>query len=60
MRKLIYTFTDGRIVDTYKQATEIAKNEKIPFVADVVKIEKTYKVKNSGQLREKYREYFTK
>ena len=59
MRKLVYKFTDGRTVDTYGQATEIAKNENIPFTAEVVPIENKVNVIKVG-LREKYREYFFK
>lgn len=57
MRKLIYTFADGRTVDTYAEATQIAKTENVPFNAVVVPIEKTYEV-GAGGLREKYKKYF--
>ena len=59
MRKLIYTFADGRTVDTYTQAVKIAQAESLRFIADVVPIEKAYKVEKIG-LRDKYKDYFAK
>lgn len=58
MRNLVYKFADGRKVDTYTEATKIAKTEKMPFVAEVEKIEVAHKVVNPGVVREKYRKYF--
>lgn len=59
MRKLIYTFEDGRTIDTYAQATEIAKHEGKPFNAKVIPMETAYNGAWSG-LKEKYRKYFAK
>ena len=59
MRKLIYTFADGRTVDTYTQAVKIAQAEGLRFIADVVPIEKVHKVEKIG-LRDKYKDYFAK
>ena len=58
MRNLVYKFTDGRKVDTYAQAVEIAKTERVPFTAEVENVEVVYKVENPGVVREKYRKYF--
>jgi len=57
MRKLIYTFADGRTVDTYTQAVKIAQAEGLKFIADVIPIETAHKVEKVG-LRDKYRKYF--
>lgn len=59
MRKLIYTFADGRTVNTYTQAVKIAQAEGLRFIADVVPIEKAHKVEKIG-LRDKYKDYFAK
>ena len=58
MRNLVYKFADGRKVDTYAQALEIVKAERVPFVAEVEKVEVAHKVVNPGAVREKYRKYF--
>lgn len=58
MRNLVYKFADGRKVDTYAQAVEIAKTEQVPFTAEVENVEVVYKVENPGVVREKYRKYF--
>lgn len=58
MRNLVYKFADGRKVDTYAQAVEIAKTERVPFTAEVEKVEVAHKVVNPGAVREKYRKYF--
>lgn len=58
MRNLVYKFADGRKVDTYAQAVEIAKTERVPFTAEVEKVEVVRKVENPGRLKEKYRIYF--
>ena len=58
MRNLVYKFADGRKVDTYAQAVEIVKAERVPFVAEVEKVEVAHKVVNPGAVREKYRKYF--
>ena len=59
MRKLIYTFVDGRTVDTYTQAVKIAQVEGLRFTANVIPIEKAHKVEKVG-LRDKYKDYFAK
>ena len=58
MRNLVYKFADGRKVDTYAQAVEIAKTERVPFTAEVEKVEVVHKVVKPGAVREKYRKYF--
>lgn len=58
MRNLVYKFADGRKVDTYAQAVEIAKTERVPFTAEVENVEVARKVVNPGAVREKYRKYF--
>lgn len=58
MRNLVYKFADGRKVDTYAQALEIVKAERVPFVAEVERVEVAHKVVNPGAVREKYRKYF--
>jgi hypothetical protein len=58
MRNLVYKFADGRKVNTYTQAVEIAKTERVPFTAEVEKVEVVRKVENPGRLKEKYRIYF--
>ena len=58
MRNLVYKFADGRKVDTYAQAVEIAKTERVPFTAEVENVEVAHKVVNPGAVREKYRKYF--
>ncbi len=60
MRDLIYTFEDGRVVYTYEEAKKIAGTEGIKFVADVRKVEPTFKVAKPGAVREKYIKFFTK